>query len=60
MKPTIATHASPPHLRYNYKGQLLAPKMVIYECSDTCRCHAEGCRNRNVGRGLQLRLEVFR
>lgn len=34
--------------------------MVVYECNELCRCHLEGCKNRVVGKGLQLRLEVFR
>ena len=51
---------TPNHHRYTDKGQLLEPKLVVYECNELCRCHLEGCKNRVVGKGLQLRLEVFR
>jgi hypothetical protein len=32
----------------------------IYECNSRCSCHAARCRNRVVGKGPNVRLEVFR
>ena len=31
----------------------------VYECHDDCNCRAAACRNRVVGAGLKLPLEVF-
>lgn len=60
----LLTHPLAPSLltyRYTDKGQLLEPRQpVLYECNDLCRCHHEGCKNRVLGKGLQLRLEVFK
>lgn len=33
---------------------------VLYECHPYCRCHAYGCKNRVVSKGVHLRLQVFR
>lgn len=32
----------------------------IYECNDRCSCHVNRCGNRLVGRGPNIKLEVFR
>jgi hypothetical protein len=32
----------------------------VYECNFLCNCHKDVCRNRTVGRGPQVPLEVFR
>ena len=45
---------------YGRTGVLLSEKPAIYECNLRCRCHVSRCKNRVVGRGPQLRLEVFR
>ena len=32
----------------------------IFECNSRCNCHKDRCKNRVVGNGSKLRLEVFR
>jgi hypothetical protein len=45
---------------YNRRRQLLRQRDVIYECNSRCKCHKSRCKNRVVGRGIQLPLEVFK
>ncbi len=45
---------------YNRRRQLLRQRDVIYECNFRCKCHQSRCKNRVVGRGIQVSLEVFK
>ncbi|CAN0146774.1 unnamed protein product, partial [Phaeothamnion confervicola] len=45
---------------YNWRGQLMEECNTIYECGPGCGCSPSRCKNRVVGKGLRLRLEVFR
>ena len=46
---------------YDEKGMLVSTKSAgIYECNQLCSCHKSICKNRVVGRGPQLKLQVFR
>jgi hypothetical protein len=46
---------------YNSDGILIKDKIDgIYECNQRCSCHISRCKNRVVGNGPTLRLEVFR
>jgi len=33
---------------------------AIFECNELCSCHVRCCRNRVVGKGITLKLELFR
>ena len=46
--------------RYDRKRRLVSMPAVVYECNYLCGCHAHKCKNRVVGLGLQLNLEVFK
>jgi Pre-SET motif len=46
---------------YNKNGIYLVEKAEgIYECNQRCQCHVMRCKNRVVGKGPHLKLEVFR
>jgi len=45
---------------YNRRRQLLRQRDVIYECNYRCKCHQNRCKNRVVGRGMKIPLEVFK
>ena len=45
---------------YNRRRQLLRQRDVIYECNYRCKCHHSRCKNRVVGRGRSVPLEVFK
>jgi hypothetical protein len=45
---------------YDLDGRLLCDKICIYECNYKCKCHVEKCKNRVVGKGPRLKLELFR
>ena len=46
---------------YDEKGTYLTEKPGgIYECNQRCSCHFMRCKNRVVGKGPHLKLEVFR
>jgi histone-lysine N-methyltransferase SETDB1 len=46
---------------YNSKGIYSIPKPEgVYECNQRCPCHLNRCKNRVVGKGPHLKLEVFR
>ncbi|XP_010556933.1 PREDICTED: histone-lysine N-methyltransferase family member SUVH2 [Tarenaya hassleriana] len=44
---------------YDYSGNLMRGKQVIFECGTLCKCSLN-CRNRVTQKGLRIRLEVFR
>ena len=46
---------------YDGSGTYLSEKAGgIYECNQRCSCHLKRCKNRVVGKGPHLKLEVFR
>ena len=46
---------------YDRNGTLMKDKpRGVYECNQRCSCHKQLCKNRVVGNGPKLRLEVFR
>ena len=45
---------------YNRRRELLRQRDVIYECNYRCKCHQNRCKNRVVGRGMTVPLEVFK
>jgi hypothetical protein len=46
---------------YDQRGMYASDKSAgVYECNFLCNCHKDVCRNRTVGRGPQVPLEVFR
>lgn len=46
---------------YNQKGIYLSEKAEgVYECNQRCSCHVSRCKNRVVGKGPHLKLQVFR
>jgi len=46
---------------YDNKGILIREKMGgVFECNARCHCNASRCKNRVVGNGPTLKLEVFR
>lgn len=46
---------------YDQHGMYTTDKSTgVYECNFLCSCHKDVCRNRTVGRGPQVPLEVFR
>lgn len=49
------------HSAYDSDGYLKNNKVNgIYECNFKCKCNMNQCRNRVVGRGTQLPIEIFR
>ena len=46
--------------RYDRRRRLVSMPAVVYECNYLCGCHAHKCKNRVVGLGVQLNLEVFK
>lgn len=46
---------------YNKNGIYLSEKVEgVYECNQRCSCHVMRCKNRVVGKGPHLKLQVFR
>lgn len=47
---------------YDKNGILLNNRssVGVYECNERCSCHVKRCKNRLIGNGPTLRLEVFR
>eukprot|EP00742_Colponemidia_sp_Colp-10_P004208 GILJ01004489.1.p1 GENE.GILJ01004489.1~~GILJ01004489.1.p1 ORF type:complete len:1089 (+),score=177.81 GILJ01004489.1:291-3269(+) len=45
---------------YNKDRKLIRVKRAIFECNYKCKCNANLCKNRVVGKGVQLRLQVFK
>jgi hypothetical protein len=46
---------------YDRDGILIRDQPAgIYECNDLCSCHRNRCQNRVVGRGTQVKLQVFK
>ena len=46
---------------YNQNGIYLSEKAEgVYECNQRCSCHLARCKNRVVGKGPHLKLQVFR
>lgn len=46
--------------RYTSQKRLVGQRDAIYECNALCACHAHGCANRVIGKGLGQRLQVLR
>jgi hypothetical protein len=44
--------------RYTLQKKLTGQREAIYECNIFCACHAHGCANRVIGKGLGQRLQV--
>lgn len=44
--------------RYTLQKKLTGQREAIYECNVFCACHAHGCANRVIGKGLGQRLQV--
>uniref|UniRef100_A0A8C9EYZ9 Pre-SET domain-containing protein n=1 Tax=Pavo cristatus TaxID=9049 RepID=A0A8C9EYZ9_PAVCR len=53
------TARSCPCLRHGERCRVLQSAAPLFECNAMCRC-GDGCQNRVVQRGLQVRLEVFK
>ncbi|KAL5732055.1 [histone H3]-lysine(4) N-trimethyltransferase [Ranunculus cassubicifolius] len=46
-------------LPYNYDGDIMWEKPIVYECGASCRC-SQSCLNRVSQRGIKIPLEVFK